>query len=156
MLTIKCICIYCMNGLSNGKLKYPSMLGTRYFAPLYYFLSGGMEGISQARLTFWIWRKDVAQTVKNPPPMWETWVRDLGTIPGLGKIPWRRAWQPTPDSCLKNPHEQRSLTGYNPWGCRVGYNWGTKHKIHMLSKISKFKNRFIFLENTLWAKWNTL
>ena len=29
----------------------------------------------------------VAQLVKNPPAMQETWV---------GKIPWRRAWQPTP------------------------------------------------------------
>ena len=28
----------------------------------------------------------VAQTVKHPPTMRETWV---------GKIPWRRAWQPT-------------------------------------------------------------
>ena len=23
-------------------------------------------------------------------------VRDLGLIPGFGKIPWRRTWQPTP------------------------------------------------------------
>ena len=152
MLNIKCICIYCMNGLSNGKLKYPSMLGTRYFAPFYYFLSGG-NGRNCAGTTNILNLKkrrgsDGKESASN--------VGDLGTIPGLGKIPWRRAWQPTPDSCLKNPHEQRSLTGYSPWGCRVGYNWGTKHKIHMMSKISKFKNRFIFLENTLWAKWNTL
>ena len=33
----------------------------------------------------------VAQIVKNPPGMWETWVWSL-----VGKIPWRRAWQPTP------------------------------------------------------------
>ena len=33
----------------------------------------------------------VAQTVRNPPAMWETWVQ-----PWVGKIPWRRAWQPTP------------------------------------------------------------
>ena len=39
---------------------------------------------------------------------------DLGSIPGLG-IPWRRAWQPTPVSCLENPHRQRSLEGYSPW-----------------------------------------
>ena len=31
---------------------------------------------------------------------------------------WRMAWQPTPVSCLENPHGQRSLTGYSPWGCR--------------------------------------
>ena len=26
-----------------------------------------------------------------------------GFDPWVGKIPWRRAWQPTPDSCLENP-----------------------------------------------------
>ena len=38
----------------------------------------------------------VAQMVKNPPAMWKTWV---------GKIPWRRAWQPTPVF----------LPGESPW-----------------------------------------
>ena len=33
----------------------------------------------------------VAQLVKNPPAMRETWVRSLG-----GKIPWRRERLPTP------------------------------------------------------------
>ena len=47
----------------------------------------------------------------------------------MGKIPWRRAWQPS--SILGNipvslPGEspQRSLAGYSPWrGQRVGHNW---------------------------------
>ena len=38
----------------------------------------------------------VAQTVKNPPAIWETWV---------GKIPWMRAWQSTPVF----------LPGESPW-----------------------------------------
>ena len=29
----------------------------------------------------------VAQLVKNAPAMWETWVRSLGSIPGLGRSP---------------------------------------------------------------------
>ena len=28
-------------------------------------------------------------------------VGDLGSIPGLGKIPWRRKWQPTPVFLLR-------------------------------------------------------
>ena len=32
----------------------------------------------------------------------------------VGKIPWRREWQPT--SCLDNLHGQRTLAGYSPWG----------------------------------------
>ena len=39
----------------------------------------------------------------------------LGSIP-IDKIPWRRAWQRIPVSCLENPHGQRSLVGYSPWG----------------------------------------
>ena len=36
--------------------------------------------------------------------------------PSLGKIPWRRKWQPTPVLLPAEPHGQRSLEGYNPWG----------------------------------------
>ena len=37
------------------------------------------------------WASMVAQLVKNPPAMRETWVQSLG-----GEDPRRRAWQPTP------------------------------------------------------------
>ena len=43
-------------------------------------------------------------------------IRDEGFDPWVGKIPWRRAWQPPPAlqySCLENPHGQRSLMGYS-------------------------------------------
>ena len=43
-------------------------------------------------------------------------VGDLGSIPGLGKSPWRRAWQPTPVFLPGEFHGQRSLAGYSPWG----------------------------------------
>ena len=38
------------------------------------------------------------------------------------KIPWRRAWQPTPVFLPRESHGQRSLVGYSPWGRRVGHN----------------------------------
>ena len=41
---------------------------------------------------------------------------DLGSIPGLGRFSWRRACQPTPVFLPENPHGQRSLVGYSPWG----------------------------------------
>ena len=34
--------------------------------------------------------------------------------PGVGKIPWRRAWQPTPVFLPGESHGQRSLVGYSP------------------------------------------
>ena len=38
----------------------------------------------------------------------------LGFNPWMGKIPWRRAWQPTPVFLLGECHGQRSLVGYSP------------------------------------------
>ena len=55
----------------------------------------------------------VAQLVKNPPAMLVTWVRSLGWV---GKIPWRRKWQPTPVLLPGESHGGRSLVGYSPWG----------------------------------------
>ena len=34
----------------------------------------------------------------------------------VGKIPWRRTWQPTTVFLLGKSHGQRSLVGYSPWG----------------------------------------
>ena len=36
--------------------------------------------------------------------------------PWVGKIPWRRRWQPTPGFLPGESHEQRSLVDYAPWG----------------------------------------
>ena len=36
--------------------------------------------------------------------------------PWIGKIPWRRKWQPTPVLLPGKSHGQRSLVGYCPWG----------------------------------------
>ena len=39
--------------------------------------------------------------------------------PWVGKIPWSRAWQPTPVFLSGKSHGQRSLVSYIPWGRRV-------------------------------------
>ena len=41
---------------------------------------------------------------------------DLGLIPGVGKIPWRREWLPTPVFLPGEFHAQKSLVGYSLWG----------------------------------------
>ena len=38
--------------------------------------------------------------------------------PWVGKIPWRRAQQPTPGFLPGGSHGQRSLVDYSPWGCK--------------------------------------
>ena len=47
--------------------------------------------------------------VKNLPAVQETRVQSL-----VGKIPSRRAWQPTPVFLPAESHGQRSLAGYSP------------------------------------------
>jgi len=48
----------------------------------------------------------VAQTGKDLP-VFDPWV---------GKMPWRRKWQPTPVLLPEEFHGQRSLAGYSLWG----------------------------------------
>ena len=53
--------------------------------------------------------------VKNPPAI-------AGGVrhrfdPWVGKILWRRKWQPTPVFLPGESCGQRNLAGYSPWGC---------------------------------------
>ena len=60
--------------------------------------------------------------VRNLPAIQETLV---------GKIPWKRAWQPTPVFLPGECHGQRNLTGYSPWG----YRESDKHTAHTHTRM---------------------
>ena len=69
---------------------------------------------SQTRLSHWTdeslkGASLVAQLIKKPPSGWEPWV---------GKIPLRRAWQPTLVFLPGESYGQRSPEGHSPWGCK--------------------------------------
>ena len=63
--------------------------------------------------------------------------------PWVGKIPWRRKWQPTPVFLAGKSHGRRSLASYSPWGhkesdmtewlsmqeCTIFKNWFTSEVI---------------------------
>ena len=51
--------------------------------------------------------------LKNPPANSGD-VRDVGSIPGSGRISGGGHGNPLQYSCLENPHGQRSLAGYSP------------------------------------------
>ena len=53
--------------------------------------------------------------VENPPANTGD-RREVGLILIVGKIPWRRAWQPSPIFLPEESHGERSLVGYSPWG----------------------------------------
>ena len=49
-------------------------------------------------------------------------IGDAGSVPGSGRSPGGGHGNPLQCSCLENPHGQRSLAGYSPWGRRVGHD----------------------------------
>ena len=55
----------------------------------------------------------VAEMVKSLPVMQKTRL-----YPRVGKIPCRRAGQSTLVFLPREPHGQRSMVGYRPWGCK--------------------------------------
>ena len=59
-------------------------------------------------------------------------VGDLGLIPGLVRAPGGGHGNPLQYSCLENPHGQRSLVGYSPWGRKelATTEWLSTHTAH--------------------------
>ena len=71
--------------------------------------------------------------VVNNPPANAGDVRDLGSKFWVGKIPWRRAWQPTPVFLSGESHGQRSLEGYSTRGHKESET--TEATLHALTLI---------------------
>ena len=70
---------------------------------------------------------------KNPPAN----AGDLGSIPGLGRFPWRRKWQPSPVFLSGKSHGQRIPVGYSPWGLkRVRHDLATKQQQQQMEEAT--------------------
>ena len=82
---------------------------------------------SQIQLNDWtanwlIWPSQVAQWWRIRLPS-----RRHEFDPWVGKIHWRRKWQPIPVFSPGNHMDREVWGGYSPWGCRrVGHNLVTK------------------------------
>ena len=62
---------------------------------------------------------------------------DLGLIPGLGRFPCRRKWQPTPVLLPGKFHGRRRVVSYSPWSCKES---DTTERLHSLCRIQS-RNR---------------
>ena len=69
------------------------------------------------------WASLVAQLVKNPPAMWETWVQSLGW-----EDPLEKGTATTPVFWPGEFHGWRSLVGYSPWGHKESDKTDRLHK----------------------------
>ena len=73
----------------------------------------------QLRLPWWLSGKESAcQCRRHRFSLW------------VGKIPWRRKWQPTPVCLPGKPHGHRNLESYSQQSCkRVRYELGTQQQL---------------------------
>ena len=62
---------------------------------------------------------------------------DLGSIPGSGRFPWRRKWQPTPVFLPGESYGRRSLVGYSPRGRKES---DMTERLHFTSLTLKAKD----------------
>ena len=53
--------------------------------------------------------KSLPASAGNKRDVFDSWI---------GKISWRRTWQPTPVFLAGESHEQKSLEGYSLWDCK--------------------------------------
>ena len=63
-----------------------------------------------------LWASQVALAAKNLPTSAGD-LRDMGFDPWVRKIPWSRAWKPTPVFLPGESHGQRSPVGFGPQSC---------------------------------------
>ena len=84
----------------------------------------------------------VALVVKSTPAHVGD-IRDVSLIPGSGRFPWRRAWQPTSVFLPEGSHGQRSLAVYIPVLQRVRYNWNDLACTHLRTMASGFEEMLI-------------
>ena len=64
-------------------------------------------------------------------------VKDMGSIPGSGRLSWRRKWQPTSVLLPGESHGERSLAGYSPTGCKkVRHKWSNLASTHVSTPLA--------------------
>ena len=68
------------------------------------------------------WASQVVLVVKNLLASTGD-VRDMDSIPGLGRSPGGGHGNPLQYSCLENPMDRQNLAGYSPYGFRIRHNW---------------------------------
>ena len=76
--------------------------------------------------------------------------RRAGFDPWVGKIPWRRKWQPTPVFLPGKSHGQRSLAGCSPWGRKESDTTEWLHfHFHFRENVTKRNKWTIFYPSVM-------
>ena len=103
------------------------------------------QGISTSSIMLLHGASQETLGVRNPPTS-ARGIRRYGFKPWAGKIPWRRAWQPTAVSLPGKSHGQRSLAGYSPRGRKESDTIARMHSLIERDHNSLFNSVTGYLE----------
>ena len=85
-------------------------------------------------------KHQVAPVVKNPPANARD-TRDMGLVPWVGRISWRRKWEPAPVFFPGKKSMDR------------GALWATVHRVAKNHTLLKQLSMHAHTHVTMWAKW---
>ena len=102
---------------------------------------------------YYIQASQVALVVKSSPANAGD-IRETGSIPGRGKILWRRKWQPTPVFLPGESHPQRSLADYSPWGHKESDTTEATERTHIRKKFIENSTKFNMQECSFQPWWS--
>ena len=109
MVSTKCSCIMCACAKSfQSHLTLCNPLTAARQAPLFIVM------LSKAHLTYMYTHQGFPGGSDGKE--FACTLGDLDLIPGLGRSPGGGHGNALQYSCVENPHGQRSLAGYSPWG----------------------------------------
>ena len=88
-----------------------------YMPPTHVEKKGMLKATKDWVCSLWMKIKGCLPTgsAAENPPLGKS-CRRCGFDSWVRKVPWRRAWPPTPVLLPGESHGQRSLVGYSPWG----------------------------------------
>ena len=122
------------------------------------------KGTTENEMVGWHYQLD-GHEFEQALGMLPSWLRGLSVClqcrrpgyPWVGKIPWRRKWQPTPVFLPGESHGQRRRAGYSPWRRKESDMTERLHFLLFLGKPGMLQSMESFKESdtTEWLNWLT-
>ena len=139
-------CCFLLQGNFSTQGSNPGLLHLEY---IYSGISGGSEELQSIGSQSQIWLRRLRMHACSGKEFTCN-EGDAGSVPGLGKIPWRRKWQCNTIFFLGKSHGQRSLGGYKSMVLQdLDTNQQLNHHRHIYSRLDVLQIETSFID--LWG-----
>ena len=139
-------CRFLLQGNFSTQGSNPGLLYLEY---IYSGISGGSEELQSIGSQSQIWLRRLSMHACSGKEFTCN-EGDAGSVPGLGKIPWRRKCQSSTIFFLGKSHGQRSLGGYKSMGLQdLDKNQQLNHHRHIYSRLDVLQIETSFIN--LWG-----